>query len=88
MRSIHARGRRVPPLPYVCGKTRQRAYVYRDVACRYIQMFGGTTITADNDVGNCEIYLRNVHFSVIAKVSPFDKYPKLAPDPLGADMPL
>ena len=82
-----ARGRRVPPLPYVCGKTRQRAYVYRDVAYRYIRRFGGTTITAQNDVDNCEIYLRNAHFSVIAKVSPFDKYPKFEANPAVDDMP-
>ena len=44
----------------------------RDVACRYIVRLDGTTFWTDA----AEIYLRNKHGAVIAKVGSFDAFPK------------
>lgn len=61
------------PLPLFCGKPK---YVGRDVAIRYILRFGGATRAIPTDVDDMEIYLQNSFGLIIAKVSPFDTYPK------------
>lgn len=50
--------------------------VFRDVACRYIQRFGGSTFSVQTDVDDAEIYLRNALGFPIATVSMFDRFPK------------
>ena len=43
--------------------------VFRDVACRYIQRFGGSTFAVQTEIDDCEIYLRDRFGEVIASVS-------------------
>ena len=50
--------------------------VNRDVACRYIRRFGGSTFSVQTAIDDCEIYLRNCLGLTIATVSMFDKFPK------------
>ena len=51
--------------------------VHRDIACRYIAQFGGQTYSVQTDVDDCTVYLKNAHGKTIARVSMFDRYPKL-----------
>lgn len=50
--------------------------VNRDVVCRYIQRFGGSTFSVPIAHDDIEIYLRDTHGRTIATVSLFDKFPK------------
>ena len=59
--------------------------VFRDVACRYIRRFGGSTFSVQTAIDDCEIYLRNAIGFPIATVSMFDKFPK--PTPVFDDIP-
>ena len=61
------------PFPHVYKR------VNRDVACRYIQRFGGSTFSVQTAIDDCEIYLRNAFGFPIATVSMFDKFPKVSP---------
>lgn len=61
--------------------------VFRDVACRYIQRFGGSTFSVQTDADDCEIYLRNREGLTIASVSLLDRYPKPPAPETFADMP-
>ena len=61
--------------------------VFRDVACRYIARFGGSTFMVQTDADDAEIYLRNPHGEVIATVSMFDRFPKQVDENELADIP-
>ena len=50
--------------------------VGRDVACRYIIRYDGRTFWHQTDVDVAEVYLKNKHDEVIAKIGSFDKFPK------------
>lgn len=47
---------------------------YRDVACRYIAMFGGETFSVQTAFDDCEIYLRDKHGETIATVSLLNRF--------------
>ena len=49
---------------------------YRDVACRYIQRFGGSTYKEPTAIDDYEVYLRNRDGEIIATISSFDRFPK------------
>lgn len=49
---------------------------YRDIACRYITRYGGSTYHLQTDADNSEIYLKNAKGKTIAKVLPTDRYPQ------------
>ena len=51
-------------------------HVCRDVACRYIEWFGGSTFALQTDIDVCEVYLRDRDGNIMAMVTMFDKYPK------------
>lgn len=61
--------------------------VFRDVACRYIARFGGSTFMLQTDADDAEIYLRNSDGFTIATVSPFDRFPKSFDETELADIP-
>ena len=61
--------------------------VFRDVACRYIQRFGGSTFAIQTDADDAEIYLRDRFGEVIATVSLLDQFPKPLAESVFADMP-
>ena len=61
--------------------------VNRDVVCRYIRRFSGSTFSVQTAADDCEIYLRDRHGKTIATVSLFDRYPKPPADSVFADMP-
>lgn len=66
------------------GKNR---IVHRDVACRYLQRFGGRTFAVQTEIDDCEVYLKNANGEIIAVLSYLDKYPKPPADSGFADMP-
>lgn len=63
--------------------------VNRDVVCRYITRFGGSTFSMQTAADDCEIYLRNRHGATIATVSLLNRFPETPPenDSVFADMP-
>jgi len=61
-------------------RARSRRVIYRDVAIRYLQRYGGQTFAVQTDVDACEIYLENAKGMIIGKVSYLDLYPKHHPD--------
>lgn len=65
------------------GKRRVR----RDVACRYIAMFGGSTFNVQTDADDCEIYLRNKHGETIASVSLLNRFPEPVNESIFDEMP-
>ena len=66
---------------------RRATPIFRDVACRYLQRFGGSTFSVQTDVDAAEIYLENAKGQIIGSVSYLDKYPKPPADSEFADMP-
>ena len=50
--------------------------IHRDIACRYISLFDGSTFAVQTDADDADIYLRNVFGLTIAKVLSTDRYPK------------
>lgn len=48
----------------------------RDVACRYIARFGGSTFAVQTDADDAEIYLRDKHGETIATVSLLNRFPE------------
>ena len=48
---------------------------HRDIACRYIARFDGSTFAVPTAPDNADIYLRNAFGLTIAKVMPTDRYP-------------
>ena len=62
--------------------------IYRDVAVRYIQRFGGSTFgVRKNAIDDIEIYLENPKGQILGEVSYLDKYPKPPAKSEFADMP-
>lgn len=61
--------------------------VHRDVACRYIAMFGGSTFRVQTDADDCEIYLRNKHGETIASVSLLNRFPEPVDESIFSEMP-
>ena len=57
------------------AKQRKRT-IYRDVAVRYLQRFGGSTFAIQTDIDAAEIYLENEKGHILGSVSYSDKYPK------------
>ena len=57
-------------------RARMKRTIYRDVAVRYLQLFGGQTFSVQTDVDACEVYLENAKGMIIGKVSSLDLYPK------------
>lgn len=68
-------------------RARTRRVIYRDVAIRYLQRFGGQTFAVQTDVDACEIYLENAKGLIIGKVSYLDLYPKGLDDVVVDDIP-
>ena len=50
--------------------------VGRDVACRYIVRYDGSTFWHQTDFDDADVYLQDHFGKVIARVSPFDTFPK------------
>jgi len=50
--------------------------IHRDIACRYIARFDGSTFAVPTAPDDADIYLRNTYGLTIAKVLPTDRYPK------------
>jgi len=61
--------------------------VNRDVACRYIQRFGGSTFNVQTDADDAEIYLRNKHGETIASVSLLNRFPEHVDESIFSEMP-
>lgn len=61
--------------------------VNRDVACRYIAMFGGATFSVQTDADDCDIYLRDKHGETIASVSMLNRFPEPVDESLFSEMP-
>ena len=57
-------------------RARKKRRIYRDVAVRYLRIFGGQTFSVQTDVDDCEVYLENAKGLIIGKVSTLDLYPK------------
>ena len=60
---------------------------YRDVACRYIAMFGGSTFRVQTDADDCDIYLRDKHGETIASVSLLNRFPEPVDESIFDEMP-
>ena len=69
------------------AKQRRSKPIYRDVAVRYLQRFGGSTFAMQTEADNSEIYLENPKGQILGSVSYLDKYPKPPADSEFADMP-
>ena len=69
------------------AKARRKRVIYRDVAVRYLERFGGQTFAVQTEVDDNEIYLENVNGQIIGAVSYADKFPKPPPATAFADMP-
>ena len=50
--------------------------VCRDVVCRYIRRFGGSTFQVQTDFDNAETYLRDVTGLAIAQISFLNRFPE------------
>lgn len=57
-------------------RARKKRTIYRDVAVRYLRLFGGQTFSVQTDVDACEVYLENANGMILGKVSTLDLYPK------------
>ena len=72
---------------HIAKSRRKGDVIYRDVAIRYLQRYGGSTFGIQTDADSREIYLEDKNGRVLGKVEYLDKYPK-PPDPeTYADMP-
>ena len=69
------------------AKARRKRVIYRDVAVRYLERFGGSTFAVQVAVDQSEIYLENAKGQVIGKVSSLDQYPKGFDDAIVGDIP-
>ena len=67
------------------AKQRKRT-IYRDVAVRYLQRFGGSTFAVQTEIDASEIYLENEKGQILGAVSYLDKFPKPPATDL-SDMP-
>ena len=61
--------------------------IYRDVAVRYLQRFGGQTFAIQTGIDTAEIYLENPKGKIIGSVTYSDKYPKPPTAETFKDMP-
>lgn len=68
-------------------RARMKRIIYRDVAVRYLERFGGQTFSVQTDVDACEVYLENKQGTIIGKVSSLDLYPKGFDDAIVSDIP-
>ena len=68
-------------------RARMKRTIYRDVAVRYLRLFGGSTFSVQTDVDACEIYLENAKGMILGKVSSLDLYPKPPAESVFASMP-
>ena len=50
--------------------------VCRDVVCRYIRRFGGSTFQVQTDFDNAETYLRDASGVAIAQISFLNRFPE------------
>ena len=69
------------------AKARRKRVIYRDVAVRYLQRFGGSTFAVQTAIDASEIFLQDANGRVLGAVSYQDKYPKLPAHSDFADMP-
>ena len=74
-----------PKTPIIFPKPKK--CIGRDVACRYIVRFHGSTFWYQTDIDTAEVYLRNAFGDVIAKVGTFDSFPKPVDEIVFDDMP-
>lgn len=51
--------------------------IYRDVAYRYLQRFGGQVFTVRTAIDDADNFLENASGRILGSVSYSDKYPKL-----------
>ena len=85
-RDMHtAKTRIMAQLARHIAKQRQRT-IYRDVAVRYLQRFGGQTFSVRTGIDTADIYLENAKGQILGSVSYSDKYPK-PPDTDYSDIP-
>lgn len=69
------------------AKARRNKPIFRDVAVRYLERYGGQTFSVQTEADEAEIYLENAKGQIIGSVSYLDKYPKPPADSVFADMP-
>ena len=69
------------PYPKVYKRT------YRDVACRYLQRYGGRTHREQTAIDDFEVYLVNPNNVAIATISSLDRFPKPIEDVVCDDIP-
>lgn len=50
--------------------------IYRDVAYRYLQRFGGQVFTVQTAIDGADLYLENAKGLIIGSITYSDKYPK------------
>ena len=67
--------------------SRRKRVIFRDVAVRYIERFGGQTFAVQTDFDASEIFLQDANGRIIGAVSYQDKYPKPPAHTDFADMP-
>lgn len=58
-----------------------------DVACRYIQMYGGRTVPVQREIDDCDVYLESPAGAIIGTVSMEDLFPKNGIDSILEDIP-
>ena len=68
-------------------RARMKRIIYRDVAVRYLRLFGGQTFSVQTDVDACEVYLENKQGMILGQVSSFDLYPKGFDDVIVDEIP-
>ena len=68
-------------------RARMKRTIYRDVAVRYLRLFGGQTFSVQTDVDACEVYLENAKGMILGQVSSFDLYPKGFDDVIVDEIP-
>ena len=73
--------RPICPYPKVYKRT------YRDVACRYLQQYGGRTYREQTAIDDFEVYLVNPNNIAIATISSLDRFPKPIADVVCDDIP-
>ena len=61
--------------------------IYRDVAVRYIERFGGSTFALQTEIDDYTVYLKNDAGVILGIVSALDKYPKPPAAESFSDMP-
>lgn len=70
-----------------CQRARKKRIIYRDVAVRYLRLFGGHIFSVQTDVDAPEAYLENAKGMILGKVSTLDQYPKGLDDVIVDEIP-